>query len=434
MPSSAKPTGIQTGPGKLSPDSLSGSSLKKAYTSIPGFHTHPPPGSDSALEVTDSTNSEGDSLLYSRSDHVHAHGVRGGGSTHATSTSSAAGYVPSASGQSVGYVYRVDAGGTPDWEPPPLFLYGDGSDGDLNVTSSDTTLTGGEQYDTITFGSSHTGFIFTANNALRCLVLDLTNAQAGAINTDGATGADGGGSPPAPTEENTDQELPFGQAGAPSNTAVSSVTWSLGGNGGASGGAGTSAGSANDKKAGGVSTLKIRGPYPGPLHCGLGGGGGDAPDADQTGGQGGNGAGYLRIYAQRIITDGTTIAGAISARGGNGGDGVTDASPTLGGGGGGGGGGGSIEGVTESKTGTVVTDLLDASGGDGGTGGDSTGAGNEGAGGGDGGGGGAIFVLIKGGAVLYVKGSAGAAGTQIADSGGLSGGAGGAGGSCVGDL
>lgn len=47
----------------------------------------------SAIEITDSTNDEGDSTSLARANHVHAHGARGGGTLHAVATGSTAGFL-----------------------------------------------------------------------------------------------------------------------------------------------------------------------------------------------------------------------------------------------------------------------------------------------------------------------------------------------------
>lgn len=59
---------------------------------------HQPGGADpiptaSAIEITDFTNSEGTSSFLTRSDHTHAHGMRGGGNLHAVVTTSANGFM-----------------------------------------------------------------------------------------------------------------------------------------------------------------------------------------------------------------------------------------------------------------------------------------------------------------------------------------------------
>lgn len=59
---------------------------------------HLPSGSDplttaTPVTIDDSTNSVGTANSFSRSDHVHAHGVRGGGTLHAVATPSLAGFM-----------------------------------------------------------------------------------------------------------------------------------------------------------------------------------------------------------------------------------------------------------------------------------------------------------------------------------------------------
>lgn len=62
---------------------------------------HNPGGSDAlstatAVEITDSTNSEGNATSFARSNHGHSHGSRGGGSLHAVATTSVAGFMSAA--------------------------------------------------------------------------------------------------------------------------------------------------------------------------------------------------------------------------------------------------------------------------------------------------------------------------------------------------
>lgn len=49
-----------------------------------------------AIELTDTTNAEGNASSFARSNHTHAHGNRGGGTLHATATTSSNGFMSSA--------------------------------------------------------------------------------------------------------------------------------------------------------------------------------------------------------------------------------------------------------------------------------------------------------------------------------------------------
>lgn len=49
-----------------------------------------------AVAITDSTNAEGSATSLARSDHQHSHGARGGGTLHATATTSVAGFLSAA--------------------------------------------------------------------------------------------------------------------------------------------------------------------------------------------------------------------------------------------------------------------------------------------------------------------------------------------------
>lgn len=77
-----------------------GNTAWDALTSAPTAHssTHLPGGSDPlttaiAITITDSTNGVGTANSFSRSDHQHAHGNRGGGTLHAIATPSLAGFL-----------------------------------------------------------------------------------------------------------------------------------------------------------------------------------------------------------------------------------------------------------------------------------------------------------------------------------------------------
>lgn len=74
------------------------SRLSNARTPTSHASTHLPGGSDAlttatAATITDSTNAEGSATSFARSDHSHSHGTRGGGTLHAATSSSGAGFM-----------------------------------------------------------------------------------------------------------------------------------------------------------------------------------------------------------------------------------------------------------------------------------------------------------------------------------------------------
>lgn len=337
-----------------------------------------------------------------------------------------------------------------------LLYYGDGSDGALTVTATNTTsgpisagsLTRDAYFSTLTFtgvGSFKTaGYRVFVNNTL-----DVTAAGSKAINCDGnagvaATTATGAAAPTAQaansvgtdttgTAGGTGSTTTGAQAAAPTNASPA--------NGGASGTSG--AGGLGSSGAGGVTragatvtnALTIRrqgydlwrgtsllvGGAGGP---GGGGGGGDGT-AGAGGGSGGNGGTVCYVAANIINRGASTAAGTISAKGGAGGNGFTAPAGSRGGGGGGSaGGGGWIYLVNDTLQGSSATNMLDASGGTGGTGGNALGTG-VGGNGGSGGAGGRVTTFSSSLATgSETFGSAGTTGTAATL---LVGGAGGAG-------
>jgi hypothetical protein len=316
--------------------------------------------------------------------------------------------------------------------------FGDGSDGDVSLSSGITSLTRDMFYNNLTL--SGTAQIVT--NGYRIFVkgvLDLSAAGAFAINWNGSGGNNAvnqtGGTA---VTVGTAQALGNGgqgtagatgvvgagaQAAAPTNLTPSnggaSVTSGAGGSGlaGANAGGVTRAGATvtNSSFLRVYSIYFIRGVLQ--ILAGAGGpgggsGGGDGVNLGRGGGAGGNGGGVIAIYAKQITRSGSTAAGAICSCAGAGGVGASGVAGNVGGGGGGsGGGGGFVYLAYESLSGTAATNMINADGGAGGNGGNGLGTGNGGNGGG-GGNGGNIFALKTNTQVgTFVAGSAGAVGS-----------------------
>lgn len=271
-------------------------------------------------------------------------------------------------------------------------LFGDGSDGDVSLSSGTTTLTRTMYYNNLTLSS--TAIIDAAGYKIY-VKGTLTNSVTGGIkrtpnngtNGSGATNGNGGA---ALTENDVGTGL-AGQAG------VVSTGGGLGGNTGnpgnnagtnegygAAGGASGAAGSGGTAGTAGTYTnvpervvrhdhiykldYKIGG------QGGAGGAGGASAALGQGGGGGGGGSGggVLIIFAKTINN-----TGSFTCLGGNGGTGGNaTAGNSRGGGGGGGGGGGHIWIATVNAT-SIGT--LTVTGGSAGAGGAGSGSGAAGA-------------------------------------------------------
>lgn len=308
--------------------------------------------------------------------------------------------------------YQSTAGAS---QTMPFRSLGDGSDGNVTISSGTTTMQRDMFYNNLTISGSGNlitnGFkLFVKNN------LDLTAAPVGAIQWNGNAGGNAsgatGGSAPAAQPGTTIGDIGLAAAGATSTTAtgtaggVSTVVSGLGGNGGA-GGRGGVGGSGNPLagSAQRVTTVlsTIRRFDPTLLYgtteyqAGSGGSGGSAGSGDGTNvgggsGAGGNGGGFVAIYAANIIKSSATPAGCIQANGGLGGNGASATVGVTGGGGGGGGGSGGVIYICYNfKYGPTITNMLQATGANGGIGGDGFGTGASGANGGDAGTGGRII-------------------------------------------
>lgn len=77
----------------IAPGTASSSGVNAAPSRVD--HTHGV-STDTALEITDAATDEGVALSLSRSDHLHSHGARGGGTLHAAATTVTAGFMSSA--------------------------------------------------------------------------------------------------------------------------------------------------------------------------------------------------------------------------------------------------------------------------------------------------------------------------------------------------
>lgn len=342
----------------------------------------------------------------------------------------------------------------------PVALFGDGSDGDLTVTSSTTTsgpitngvLTRDAFFRNLTISGA--GAINTG--ACRLFVsgtLDLTNASVNSLNANGfagnnATSSAGAGTSNTQAFIGTCTLFSYGtslagatggtgagvQAGVPGTAACSN-----GGAGGGVGAAGTGSSGAGGAAHNGTiitatnlirryetnflfNTAAMTGAGRG---AGGSSGGGDGSASGGGGGSSGNAGGPLMVYAFILSRGASTAVGALSAKGGLGGNGFTTVTGSTGGGGGaGGGGGGWIYLVYGSLLGTAATNMLDASGGLGGNGGGGTNAAGGAAGGTGGSGGRATTFCVFSGLGSELFGSAGTAGTAGSGTAGGPGGAG----------
>lgn len=282
---------------------------------------------------------------------------------------------------------------------PSQAFFGDCSDGNVTISAGTTVLTRDMFYNNLTING--TGVIDTQNQRIFiCGTLDLTAAQAGAIDDNGSNGGNGGnsgggGNAGATTAVGTNLTGRAGGAGGTGTAATAvqgavgvggnAVSGSYGGTSGAggAGGAGAGAGgrgqvvSANfpmrdittwylpSTGAGGQVFVGGSGP-------GGGSGNGDGTTAGGGGGGGGGASGQTVYIAANIIKTGAgTVANTIQANGGAGGNGGSPSGTcTLGcggGGGGAGGGGGWIVIKYNAKSGSPVTNLVQATGGIGGT-------------------------------------------------------------------
>lgn len=266
--------------------------------------------------------------------------------------------------------------------------FGDGSDGDLSISSGVTTLTRTMYYNNLTISGTASinanGYkIYVKGTLTNSVVGGITRIPNNGTNGSGQTNGNGGA---ALTENDCGPGL-AGQAG--SQGGGSNSTGVAGNNAGTAEGYGNAGGASGS--AGSTGTAGSAGTY---THVperivrhdhiykldyknggqgGAGGAGGAASllAAGGGGGGGGSGGGVLIIFARTINN-----TGSFTCLGGNGGNGgAAPSGNSRGGGGGGGGGGGQIFIVCLTAT-SIGT--LNVNGGNGGTGGAGNGSGAAG--------------------------------------------------------
>ena len=284
--------------------------------------------------------------------------------------------------------------------------FGDGSDGNVTISSGTTSLSRDMYYNNLILNG--TGTLNT--NGWRIFVkgyLDITAAQVGAIQWNGNAGgnalASTGGSIGAAQSGGTVAAINEGGAGGSGTTGNGgggSAAPNNGNKNGGIGGASNAAGAGSSGSTGaaaGARSPAINNPFSRfettfiygvtLISGGPGGGGGPAGGGDGTnsgggGGAGGNGGGLVALYINSIVKSSSTLAGTIQANGGNGGNGGNGTAGNTGGGSGGGGGGGGWVYISYNYIfGPTITGLIQANGGNGGNGGNGNGTGIGGSGG-----------------------------------------------------
>lgn len=399
--------------------------------------------------------SGGTSTLYLSQDGTYTTPAGGGGSSPLTtkgdiygfSTTNARipvgtdGFVLTAdSTQTLGVKWAAGGSGSGDTVDPIFF--GDGSDGNVTISSGTTTLTRDMYYNNLTITG---GQIIVAGYRVFVMgTLDISSAPSAAIvglvsNIGGNGGPTGTAGAAGVAKASTFTPLGTGSGGiaggiggATTGTSAGNITTGYvgyGGFGGArsgtvTGGSGSSgAGGSNGLNNVGVTNLDPRyattTPYTivttgntafsGQGATGGGGGGGDGT-AGAGGGGGGAGGSSVAVFARTVNRGGSTPAAVISSKGGMGGNGGTPSTGNRGGGAGGsGGGGGYLIFVYKFLTGSAATGVIDASGAAGGNGGNGSGTGTGGYGGCGGHGGTIVLVQFSSSSTITV-----AAGTRTA--------------------
>jgi hypothetical protein len=381
----------------------------------------------SVAPIVDGTAATGASLRYARADHVHPTDI----SREATANKN----------QASGYA-GLTAGGVILAAADPCFLFGDGSDGTVTISSGTTTLTRDMYYQNLTI--SGTSQLVTGG--FRVFVrgtLDLSAAPAGAIQRNGVAGGAGATAGTIGSIGNTVTAASLGGAAAGgaagaggtaagSGSTAPSTQVSNGGLSGASGAGGTGSGGAGGagQAAAAQTAMSIR------RHAfelqsgvtllsgGMAGAGGGGGGGDGTAGAGGGGAssggGVVWIAAATINRGGSTATGAIQANAGAAGAGGAATAGNRGGGGGAAGaGGGWIFLIYAALTGSTATGAVAANGSAGGAGGAGFGTGTAGGGGGGGSGGRITVFDLAGNTITETLGSAG--GSAVGVTGGSAG-------------
>lgn len=330
-----------------------------------------------------------------------------------------------------------------------LVYFGDGSDGNVTISSGDTvTLSKDMHYKNLTVQG------ILISNGYRIFVSEILDLSSGGIHNNGNSGiyygAAGvglsagtlGGSGAGSVGATTGIDENGSAAPSPSN-----ITPANGGAGGAGGSGGNVTGGrpgASSTAGGTVSnSMSFHRWWPDMLRGdtlimgGAGGAGGssggsDPGDSAAAGAGGGGGGGVIWISANTIYRTSSSNNGAIQALGGGSDYGGThEAGNTGGGGGSGGGGGGFIYLSYLNLLGSVKTNFIDASGLGGNQGGLGWGNGIGGGGGQGGSGGRIITVNLANGTVAEAIGTTGSYGTAAS---GTAYGLGGAAGICRVDL
>jgi hypothetical protein len=288
--------------------------------------------------------------------------------------------------------------------------YGLMSDGDVTISGA-VTLARVMHYRKLTIVTGAAlkpaGFAFFAET------IDATNAPAGSIIANGASGnsatGPSGAAAPAATVGNVMPLSRVGVGGATGGTGAGSAPaqsqpgYCFGG-----GAARTAAGGTGTSGAGGSAVLSSDATIPyywrtlspwgsvsnmagrsaafqpiysaGPGQAGPSGGG-DGTNQGGGGASGGAGAGAIFFMCRKLCTSASTAAAWIQAKGGPGGVGGTPTAGSCGGGAGGaGGGGGMVVCGYWERVGAAVSGALDVAGGNGGNGGNNTGSGTVGLG------------------------------------------------------
>ncbi len=294
--------------------------------------------------------------------------------------------------------------------------FGDGSDGDVTISSGTTTLTRDMYYNNLTVNG--TGILRPAGYAIYVKnTLTVDNTSGAYIHNDGGNGGNGpsGGAGGTAGAASLGGRFKAGLVGQAGGTSGSNAAGGNGGNGGASGvfsitnatGSAGGLGGTGAQARGAVGTggavtsvttmpprtllnlnlLEITGSgvvtfTQQSLSGGSGGGGGGAGGSGGgnggSGGGSGGGGGVIIIGAKKLALTG---AGCISAKGGNGGNGGVGASfgDAVGSGGGGGGGAGGLIVLSYfEKTGTGTAVVTGGTAGAGGAGGGNVSAGSNG--------------------------------------------------------
>ena len=304
--------------------------------------------------------------------------------------------------------FQTTGTGPTGWVDPFAYLFGNGVNGPLTISSGTTSLASSACYTDVTI--SGTGLISTAASKLfisGTLTFNNTTSTSGVIlitmNAGGNGAATTAGTAAAATSSGAFQTGNAGSSGAAGTAtaggqaaAPTVVTPSLSGNGGNGGAGGAGSGGAGGaSRAGGTATrmkhfdISTTPTRAGNVFCAGGaggaggsGGGGNGTTVGAGGGAGGHGGRILMVYARIIQFVGSPVAPLFASDGGVAGNGGTTATANCGGGGGGGGGsGGAVLVVCSQIIGTPPNNWIRAKGSDGGAGGNGNGTGIGGNGG-----------------------------------------------------